>query len=225
MAGSMPARHRSSKPSWPTAPRPSPSSTRRRTGLVCTSSSNMLHQTPALVPLIVLVAGHRDLRRAAGLEVLLALRADADPATGADRRHRRRRAIAGDPDRRHRPVASARSWCSARSSWASSPSATACRSPVAILCGLALRHAVRLHQRLAGGQGQAAAVHRDAGHVADRAGDQLPLFRERDDPQPGHRDERPVAAVLRRKDQDRRRGLHLWRHLHDRCWSWSWPMC
>ena len=43
---------------------------------------------------------------------------------------------------------------------------------------------------------------------------QVSLFRQRDDPQPGHRGPGAAAASLRHPDQIRRRGVHPRRHLH-----------
>jgi fructose transport system permease protein len=52
---------------------------------------------------------------------------------------------------------------------------------------------------------EAAALHRHARHVADRAGHQFPLFRQRDHPRPGHRQPGAAVAVLRQQDQIWRR--------------------
>jgi fructose transport system permease protein len=57
------------------------------------------------------------------------------------------------------------------------------------------------HQRLSRRRREAAALHRHARHVADRAGHQFPLFRQRDHPLPGHRRPGAAAAVLRQQGQ------------------------
>ena len=50
--------------------------------------------------------------------------------------------------------------------------------PISILCGLACGALVRLHQRLAGGQDETAALHRDARHLAGLQRHQISLFRQ-----------------------------------------------
>jgi fructose transport system permease protein len=53
--------------------------------------------------------------------------------------------------------------------------------------------------------GEAAALHRHARHVADRARGQLPLFRQRDDPRPGHRGRAGPLLQFFGTSSDRRR--------------------
>ena len=150
-----------------------------------------LHSNPALVPLIVLVLSVVIFGAAPGLEVLLALRADADPAAGGDRRDRRLGADPRGPDRRHRPLGRGDHGAVLGGDGAVH---LPLRHPDPDLDSLRLRRrrADRLRQRVPHRQDQAAALHRHARHVADRARDELPLLAQRDDPQPGHR--RPGAA-------------------------------
>jgi hypothetical protein len=169
-----------------------------------------LHQTPSLVPLIVLLVDHR-LRDPARIEILLALCPDPDPAAGSDRRYSGGGAEPGHPDGRHRsfrrrhrgavlgghgpvhlPLWHARSACDRL------------RPPRGTLIGYINGWLVA---------GQAAALHRHARHVADRAGDQLPLFGQRDHPLAGNRGARRSCSSSATRSS-RRRDLHLWRHLH-----------
>ena len=155
----------------------------------------------------------RPVRRARRRALLLGLLADADPPAGGDRRHRRLGADPRGPDRRHRPLGRRDHGALLRRH---GPVHLPLRHPGADLDPLRLRRrrARRLHQRLPRRPGEAAALHRHARHVADRPRRQLPLFRERDDPGAGHRDQRPAPPVLRTAGQVRRRGLHLRRHRH-----------
>ena len=159
---------------------------------------HFLHSNPAAVPLIVLVLSIAVFGVADRRQVLLRLHADADPAAGRDRRHPRRRADAGHPDRRHRPVGRRHHGAVVGGH---GPvhlplrHAGADRDPVR----LCRRRALRLDQRLSRRPHEAAALHRHARHLADHPGDQLPLFGQRDDPQPGYRGAGAAPAVLRRR--------------------------
>ena len=76
------------------------------------------------------------------------------------------------------------------------------------------RRPVRLAQRLARRPHEAAALHRDARHLADRPGDELHLFRQRDDPQPGHRRPRRRCCILRPRASSSAARASPRRHLH-----------
>ena len=154
-----------------------------------------------------------DLRAVPRLEVLLAVLDVADPATGGNHRHRRRRADAGGADRRHRPLGRRDHGALLGGDGAVH---LPLRHPGTDLDPLRLRGGGRdrLHQRLPRREGQAAAIHRHARHVADRARRELPLLAERDDPQPGRRGAGAAAAGLRRLGQGWRRGADARRHRH-----------
>ena len=102
-------------------------------------SSTSCTRRHRLVPLIVLIVAVIVFGLLIG-EVLLGLALTTHPAAGRHRRHRRLRADAGHPDRRHRSCRSARSWCSARSSWASSRFRYGMPAPAAIAVGSGRRH-------------------------------------------------------------------------------------
>jgi hypothetical protein len=146
-------------------------------------------------------AGHFGchLRPFAGVEILLALRPDPDPATG-------RRSSASSVARQSLVILTAGIDLSVGAIMVLSSVVMGqftfrygLPPEIAVLCGPRLRRALRLHQRHAGGSHAPAALHRHARHVADRSGHQLPLFRQRDHSQPGHRGPGADTPVLRQQ--------------------------
>ncbi len=158
-------------------------------------AQHFLHSNPAAVPLIVLVLSVALFGAVIGTKFFYAFRC-ADPPAGGDLRHRRRRADAGDPDRRHRSVGRRHHGAVVGGH---GPVHIPLRPPGADVDSLRLwrRRAVRLDQRRAGRPCEAAALHRHARHLADLSRHQFPLFGQRDHPQPGHRRAGADAAVLR----------------------------
>ena len=153
------------------------------------------------MPLIVLILSVAVFGILVGGKFFICLFADPHPAAGRHRRHRRRGPDAGDPDGRHRSFGRrhhgaliGRHGAVRVPLWHSGAPLHSLRPCV---CGAP----VRLHQRLAGGAHEAAALHRDARHLAGLQCHQVSLFRERDDPRPGHRGPGAAAAVVRQQAQ------------------------
>ena len=79
-----------------------------------------------------------------------------------------------------------------------------------------LRHPLRLHQRLAGGRHEAAALHRDAGHLAIFMAIEASSIRAtRRSASQDIEAQAPLLQVFGSQIQHRRRRVHAWRHLHD----------
>ncbi len=87
-------------------------------------------------------------------------------------------------------------------------------APISILCGFGVGAAIGFINGFLVARIKLAALHRHAGHVADRAGGELPLFAQRNHPEPGHRRDRPDTQVVRRRHPVRRRRSDLWRDRH-----------
>ena len=90
-------------------------------------------------------------------------------------------------------------------------------APISILCGFAVGGLIGYVNGYPGREDQAAALHRHARHVADRARDELPLLAQRDDPQPGHRRSGAAAEALR---LDRCRLADARASSSWSCWCW-----
>ena len=131
----------------------------------------------------------------------------AHPPAGHDHRHRRHRADAGHPDRRHRPLGRRDHGPLVDRHGPHLPSSTACRSSSPSRSGLLAGFACGFVNGADRHAAAAAAVHRDARHLEHLRRAQPLVFAQRDDPAAGHRGSGAVPALTGTASSSAQRAL------------------